>query len=157
MRVHGFKFLDATCSFIGNDSILVLEANSSTSRSSPNSGKCRANLARSTEPNMDLTVERYQRSPVTPKVADLHINSFRIDQISFSAVFANARALGLGFGLSRRLGNKSRLRTRLVCSRPNQLARSYQRFAFVSRDLRSTVSQITKEHRPYLVSLSLLT
>jgi len=49
VRAHGFKFLDATRSFIENDGILVLETNSSsTSRSSLNSGKRRANLPRST-------------------------------------------------------------------------------------------------------------
>ena len=77
---------------------------------------------------MDLTVERYQRSPVTPKVADLHVNSFRIHQVSFfAAVFANARALGFEFVDYPDYSAISPVYAPgLSAAGPDELARSYQ-------------------------------
>ena len=73
-------------------------------------------------------------------------------------MFANARALGFEFvDYLDDSAISSVCAPGLSAADPTQIARSYQRFAFVSRDLWPTISQITKEHRPYLVSLALLT
>ena len=76
---------------------------------------------------MDLNVERYQRSLVTPKVADLHVNSFRTHQVSFfAAVFATARALGFEFVDYLDSAISPVYAPGLSAAGPNKLARSYQ-------------------------------